>query len=100
MSDPHDDITDVFARFKQAVESEDARAYEALCVHDELPQTELFLENARKMKAAGLTLRIKGIEQEGDVAEVSFDVLEGKQVIDEGQVTLTSEADGWRVRSL
>lgn len=54
-----------------------------------------------KLKEQGFSLRIARIEQEGPVKEVTFRVVDkaGKPV-DEGELTLTQEAQGCRIRSL
>jgi hypothetical protein len=98
--DPHDEIAQKFARFASAAQQGDAAAFEALCVLDAPPEVELFEENSKKVREAGWKLRIRRIDQEGEVAEVTFDVVNGDEVIDEAQVTFTEEADGWRIRSL
>lgn len=98
--DPHDEIAKKFARFAEAVQQGDAAAYQALCVSDAPPELELFEENSKKLREAGWKLRIRRIDQEGQVAEVTFDVVGKEDVVDEAQVTFTEEADGWRIRSL
>ena len=101
MSDPHDEIAAQFKKFADAVSAGDAQAYEALCVADAPPETELFQRNSDKVQAEGWKLRIKRIDQEGEVAEVTFDlVAKDGEIIDEGLVTFTEEAQGWLVRSL
>lgn len=101
MRDPHDEIAALFARFKMAVERGDAQAYEALCVEDAPPETELFERNSEKVRAARQRLRIQRIEQEGEVAEVRFELVdEGGAVVDEGMIVCTEEAQGWRIRAL
>ena len=99
-TDPHDEIQGVFKSFQTALAAKDGPAFDALCVEDEVPQTDLFLENAESLAEAGLLLRITRIDQEGEVAEVAFDVVEGDNPIDEGVLTMTLEAQGWRIRSL
>jgi hypothetical protein len=101
MSDPHDEIAEQFKRFAAAVSAGDASAFEALCVSDAPPEVELFERNSEKVKAEGWKLRIKRIDQEGEVAEVTFDVVaKDGEVVDEAMVTFTEEATGWLVRSL
>lgn len=101
MSDPHAEVAARFRAFADAAASGDVEAFKALCVQDVPPEVDLFRANSERLQAAGATLRIKEIRQEGDVAEVRFDVVDGGgQAIDEGLVILTEEHDGWRVRAL
>jgi hypothetical protein len=100
-SDPHDEIAAQFSRFAAAVASSDVDAFEALCVNDAPPEVDLFQRNAEKVAAEGWKLRIKRIDQEGEVAEVTFDLVAADgEVIDEGLVTFTEEASGWLIRAL
>jgi hypothetical protein len=100
-TDPHDEIAELFGRFKEAVQQGDTSSYESICVDDAPPETELFKKNSEKVRGGGWKLRIKRIDQEGEVAEVTFDVVGSDgEVIDEAQVTFTEEAVGWRIRSL
>ena len=99
--EPHDEIKATFDAFVQAVSAADGAAFDALTVADQPPQTELFLFNAEKLREQKLSLRIREIVQEGEVAEVSFKVLdEAGSEIDDGMITLTLEESGWRIRSL
>lgn len=99
--DPHDEIAAQFARFSAAVEEGDSAAFLALCVDDAPPQIELFEENSQKVKEQGWKLRIRRIDQEGDIAEVGFQVVgPAGDEVDEGMVTFSLEHDGWRLRSL
>jgi len=97
----HEVITNVFTHFCDAVKRQDRASYEALTVADVLPQTDLFLANSQKVNDDNFSLRINRIEQEGEVAEVFFDLI-GKsgENLDEGMITMTLEADTWRIRSL
>ncbi len=99
--DSHQIIADVFKQFCDALKREDNSSFEALTVHDVHPQTDIFLANSQKLNQAKMGLRIKRIEQEGEVAEVFFDLVgaDGASV-DEGMLTMTQEADTWRIRSL
>lgn len=101
MSDPHADIAARFRAFADAAASGDLEAFQALCVQDMPPETDLFRANSERLRAHGWTLRLREIQQEGDVAEVRFDVVgEGGVRVDEGLVIFTEEHDGWRVRAL
>jgi hypothetical protein len=97
----HEIIAGVFDNFCEAVKKEDGDSFAALTVADVLPQTDLFLANSQKVNQERSSLRINRIEQEGDVAEVFFDLI-GKsgESLDEGMLTMTLEADTWRIRSL
>jgi hypothetical protein len=100
-TDPHDEIAARFAAFKRAVEQGDTDAYRALCVEDAPAETQLFEQNSEKVREHGWKLRLRRIEQEGEVAEVGFEVLtKDGEVVDDAVVTFTEEADGWRIRSL
>lgn len=97
----HQVIVDVFKKFCDALNREDGASFEALTVHDVNPQTDIFLANSQQLKQSRMELRIKRIEQEGDVAEVFFDLIGADGVSeDEGMLTMTQEADTWRIRSL
>ncbi len=101
MPDPHDLIAEAFAVFARAVQDGDLQAFEALCVEDAPPETELFARNSEKLRAAGWSMRILRIDQEGAVAEVGFELLDSSgQVVDEASVTFTEESQGWRLRAL
>lgn len=101
MSDPHADVAARFRAFADVVSSGDVEAFEALCVDDVPPETELFLANSARVREHGWTLRLKEIKQEGDVAEVRFTLVdEGGAAVDEGLVIFTEEPGGWRVRAL
>lgn len=99
-ADPHDEIAQKFARFAEAAQQGDAETYQSLCVNDAPAELELFEENSKKLRDGGLKLRIRRIDQEGQVAEVTFEVVGEDDVVDEAQLTFTEEADGWRIRSL
>lgn len=99
--DPHDEITELFARFAKAVEEGDSAAYETLCVDDMPPETELFERNSEKVRAAKQKLRVQRIDQEGEVAEVRFELVDASGgVVDEGMIVCTEEPRGWRIRAL
>lgn len=101
MSDPHDDIAARFRAFADATARGDVEAFKALCVHDVPPETELFVANSERVRQHGWSLRLREIKQEGDVAEVRFEVVDASGAsVDEGLVILTEEHDGWRVRAL
>ena len=99
--DPHDEIADHFATFAAAVATGDTDAYRALCVEDAPPETPLFEANSEKVREHGWQLKLRRIEQEGEMAELTFEVVDGAgDIVDEATVTFTEEADGWRIRSL
>lgn len=101
MSDPHDDIAARFRAFAEATASGDVEAFRALAVHDVPPETDLFAKNSERVRQHGWTLRLREIRQEGDVAEVRFELLDKDGAsVDEGLVIFTEERDGWRVRAL
>ena len=101
MRDPHDQIGALFSRFSEAVAQGDVAAFEALCVEDAPPETELFLHNCEKLRALNARLRLRRIVQEGEVAEVHFDVVDAaSRVIDEGKLVCSDEGNGWRIRGL
>lgn len=101
MSAPHDEVASRFRAFADATAEGDVDAFKALCVQDVPPETELFLANSERVRQHGWTLRLKEIKQEGDVAEVRFEVVGADGApVDEGLVILTEEHDGWRVRAL
>ena len=101
MTDPHEAIEEFFARFAQAVADGDVETFRALKAPGAVVDTELFVSNAAWVRDAGASLRLREIRQEGEVAEVLFDLADGAGArVDTGQLTLTLEADGWRVASL
>lgn len=99
--DPHDEIAERFKAFAQAAATGDVDAFRELCVEDAPPETQLFLANSEKVREHGWGMKLRRIEQEGEVAEVTFEITDTDgSVVDEAVVTFSEEADGWRIRSL
>lgn len=90
-----------FARLAHALENQDVAAYRALAATDVAPQDGLFQDNAQRLRHPKCTLRLRQAVMEGDVAEVTFDVVDAaSNRVDTGRVTFTLEPDGWRLRQL
>lgn len=101
LPESHQKVMDLFVRFRSAVLSGDGKAFEALCARDIAPQVGLFQTNSERLRAAKLDLKLRKIEQEGQVATASFDVVDEKGAkVDEGEVVTTEEPEGFRIRSL
>ncbi len=101
MTDPHDDIAARFRAFAAAATSGDVDAFKALCVEDAAPQIELFRKNSARVREHGWTLKLRRIEQEGELAELTFEALDREgRVVDEAKLTFSEEHDGWKLRSL
>lgn len=101
MTDPHDAIAAHFRSFAAAAERGDVDAFKELCASDVPAETQLFLANSERVQEHGWTLKLRRIDQQGEVAEVTFEAVNGQgQHVDEGTVTFTEEHDGWKIRSL
>lgn len=98
---PHDQVIHAFGRLVHALQHGGLEEYRALVCADVAAQEGLFLHNARKVQDGSLALKLRTIEEQGDVALVHFELLAPAGTSQgEGQVTFTREADGWRIRSL
>ncbi|GIW70553.1 MAG: hypothetical protein KatS3mg102_0095 [Planctomycetota bacterium] len=96
-----EEILQVFERFARAVRDGDAPAFAALCVEDAPPEQELFARNSAKVQRHGWTLRPRRIDHTGQIAELTFEVVDpGGRVVDQGVLTLSHEPGGWRIRAL
>jgi ketosteroid isomerase-like protein len=98
--DDHEAIRALFERFAAAVRAGDAEAFQALCVVDEPAEVDVFEGNSAAVREGGWTLAIRSIDQEGDVAEVSFAVMKDDALVDEAELTVTREGQSWRIRAL
>lgn len=101
MPDSHQQLVQLFQRFREAVLSGDADAFERLTAKDVPPQRELFARNSERVRAGKMDLELRRIEQEGLMATVTFELRDVRgDRVDEGELVASEEAEGWRIRSL
>ncbi|MFH1812317.1 MAG: hypothetical protein ABIJ09_26510 [Pseudomonadota bacterium] len=98
---PHDPLVELFKSFACAVQQGDAEAFRGLCNAEAAQDTALFEANSHRIRSLGWHLELDAVVQEGGVAEVRFQVVQGdKDVVDRASLTCVQDAQGWKIASM
>jgi hypothetical protein len=90
-----------FDAFTVALSNADAAAYRALIVTDAASQEPLFLRNAEKLRASKWAVKLRTLEIQGEVGDVTFEIVDAKGMkVDDAKAIFTLEGNAWKLRAL